>query len=75
MISSDAHQPARSPKGSQPRGVNVNPIWTKVIVDAVRDSMTKKCPHCKKAASYPRKQPGQFYNCKRCGHRFKEKGQ
>jgi len=54
--------------------INVNPLWTKVIVDAVRNSMKKKCPHCKKTASYPRKQPGQFYNCKRCGHRFKEKG-
>jgi uncharacterized paraquat-inducible protein A len=52
----------------------VNPIWTKVIVDAVTNAM-KKCPHCKKTAAYPRKQEGHFYTCKRCGHRFKEKGQ
>jgi len=52
----------------------VNPIWTKVIVDAVTNTM-KKCPHCKKTAAYPRKQVGHFYTCKRCGHRFKEKGQ
>jgi len=52
----------------------VSPIWTKVIADAITKS-AKKCPHCKKTASYSRKQPGQFYTCKRCGHRFKEKGQ
>jgi len=52
----------------------VNPIWTKVIVDAVTNAM-KKCPHCKKTAAYQRKQAGHFYTCKRCGHRFKEKGQ
>jgi len=51
----------------------MNPIWTRVIVDAVKNSMKKKCPHCKKLASYPRKQAGQFYTCKGCGHRFKEK--
>jgi DNA-directed RNA polymerase subunit M/transcription elongation factor TFIIS len=54
--------------------VKVNPIWTKVIVDAVRNTM-KKCPHCKKKAAYAQKQPGHFYTCKACGHRFKEKGQ
>lgn len=52
----------------------MNPIWTKLIVDAVGNSM-KKCPHCKKAAAYSRKRPGQFHTCKRCGHRFKEKGE
>jgi DNA-directed RNA polymerase subunit M/transcription elongation factor TFIIS len=52
----------------------VNPIWAKVIVDAVRNTI-KKCPHCKKKASYAKKQPGHFYTCKGCGHRFKEKGQ
>jgi ribosomal protein L37AE/L43A len=50
----------------------VNPIWTKMIVDAV-EKITKTCPHCKKAATYSRKRPGQFHKCKRCGHRFKEK--
>jgi phage FluMu protein Com len=52
----------------------VNPIWTKMIVDTVEKS-TKKCPHCKKVAAYAQKRPGQFHTCKRCGHRFKEKGQ
>lgn len=51
----------------------VNPIWTKVIIDTVGRS-TRKCPHCKKVAAYPRKRPGQFHKCKLCGHRFKEKG-
>ena len=51
----------------------VNPIWTKMIVDAV-EKVTRKCPHCKKSAAYPRKQPGQFHKCQRCSHRFKEKG-
>ena len=50
----------------------MNPIWTKVILDAVRYSM-KRCPQCKKASAYPQKRVGQFYNCKDCGHRFKEK--
>ena len=53
----------------------MNPIWTKMIVDSVRNSLRKKCPHYKKVAAYPRKQPGQFYNCKNCGHRFKQKSQ
>jgi ribosomal protein L37AE/L43A len=51
----------------------VNPIWTKIIVDAVAAAM-KECPICKKKGAYPRKQAGHFYTCKRCGHRFKEKG-
>lgn len=51
----------------------MNPIWTKMIVDAVEKS-TKKCPHCKKVATYTRKRPGQFHQCRSCGHRFKEKG-
>jgi transposase len=51
----------------------VNPIWTKMIVDAVENT-TKTCPHCKKVATYTRKRPGQFHKCKSCGHRFKEKG-
>ena len=51
----------------------MNPIWTKVILDAVMYSM-KHCPRCRKATAYPRKGVGQFYKCKHCGHRFKEKG-
>jgi ribosomal protein L37AE/L43A len=50
----------------------VSPIWTKIIVDAVAKAL-KKCPHCKKKSAYPEKQAGQFYKCKHCGHRFKEK--
>jgi hypothetical protein len=34
----------------------------------------KLCPHCKKTGSYRRKPVGQFYKCKHCRHRFKEKG-
>jgi ribosomal protein L37AE/L43A len=52
----------------------LNPIWTKIIVDAAANAI-KKCPHCKRKATYSRKQAGHFYTCKRCGHRFKEKGQ
>jgi phage FluMu protein Com len=52
----------------------VNPIWSKMIVDVV-ESITRKCPHCKKVGTYTQKRPGQFHICKRCGHRFKEKGQ
>ena len=51
----------------------MNPIMVKVIVDAVASAM-KKCPHCKKRSAHPKKRAGQFYTCKRCGHRFKEKG-
>lgn len=40
---------------------------------AVKEMM-KVCTHCKKAAAYVKKQPGQFYKCKYCGHKFKEKG-
>ena len=54
-------------------GEKVNPIWTKMIVDAV-ERATKTCTHCKRVATYPKKRPGQFYTCKHCGHRFKEKG-
>lgn len=36
----------------------MNPIWTKVIVDAVTNSM-KKCPHCKKTAAYPHRFPAR----------------
>lgn len=50
-----------------------NPIWTQIIYRTVKNAM-KKCPHCGKAAAYPQKRRGQFYTCKRCGHRFKEKG-
>jgi len=52
----------------------MTPILTKAIVDGVARAMRKKCPHCKKSATYPRKRAGQFYQCKQCGHRFKEKG-
>ena len=51
----------------------MNPIWTQVIVGAVK-SVTKKRPHCQKTATYPPKPIGHFYTCKGCRHRFKEKG-
>ena len=65
---------ARLAVGSNNRRLKMNPIWTKMIVDVVGNSM-KKCPHCKKVAAYVRKRPGQFHTCKHCGHRFKEKGE
>lgn len=76
---SDPRKPARpNPWSISETTINkeseVNPIWTPVIFDAVKSSR-KKCPHCKKVAAYPRKRVGQFHKCKRCGHRFKEKGQ
>lgn len=52
----------------------MNPMWTKMIVDAV-EKITRTCPHCKKVGTYTQKRRGQFHVCKRCGHRFKEKGQ
>ena len=51
----------------------MNPIWTHMIDKAVKE-VTKACNSCGKTATYARKQPGQFYTCKHCGHRFKEKG-
>jgi len=51
----------------------MNPIWTQVLLNAVKYAM-KQCPQCRKAAAYPQKRAGQFYKCKNCGHRFKEKG-
>jgi hypothetical protein len=52
----------------------MNPIWTQMIYKAVKDAM-KVCTNCKKAAAYPQKRPGQYYKCRFCGHRFKEKGE
>ena len=72
-IRSNVREPARSPGLLAREEKAVNPIFTKMIVDAVENS-TKTCPHCKRVATYARKQPGQFYTCKHCGHRFKEKG-
>ena len=51
----------------------MNPIWTHFVYDAARRGM-RVCTHCKRAAEYALKRPGQFYKCKHCGHRFKEKG-
>jgi DNA-directed RNA polymerase subunit M/transcription elongation factor TFIIS len=52
----------------------MNPIWQKVIYDAVKNAI-RVCPHCKKSAAYALKPAGRFYKCKHCGHKFKEKGQ
>jgi hypothetical protein len=54
------------------QGDDVTPIWTKLIVDAAL-KIRKTCTHCKRSATYQRKKPGQFYKCRHCGHRFKEK--
>ncbi len=48
-----------------------NPFWVSATAATVK-TLSKKCPHCGKRASYPRKEQGQFYTCKYCGHRFKE---
>jgi hypothetical protein len=50
-----------------------NPLWVS-IVSATAHKLTKKCPHCSRQGVYPAKQAGQFYLCKFCGHKFKEKG-
>lgn len=44
-----------------------------MIYEAAREVM-RVCSHCKKAAGYQAKRPGQYYKCRHCGHRFKEKG-
>jgi len=51
----------------------MNPIWTQVAYNTIKNAM-KRCPHCKKNGAYPQKKAGQFYTCKHCHHRFKEKG-
>ena len=51
----------------------MNPLWTSIIYTTTKKAM-KKCSHCGKVAAYPPKRPGQFYTCKKCGHKFKEKG-
>ena len=55
------------------RKVAMNPIWTQMINKAVKGA-TRVCSACGKSAAYTRKKAGQFYKCKYCGHRFKEKG-
>lgn len=49
-----------------------NPIWTTLIIATIQ-KLSRKCPHCNKKGTYSAKQPGQFYTCHHCGHRFKEK--
>ena len=49
----------------------MNPIWTQIILDAIKKAV-KKCPHCGKTG-YPEKQVGEFYKCANCGNQFKEK--
>ncbi len=51
----------------------MNPLWSKMIFDAVKEVM-KVCSHCKKASAYEGKKQGQYYRCRYCGHKFKEKG-
>jgi DNA-directed RNA polymerase subunit RPC12/RpoP len=54
--------------------IKVNPIWTQMIYNAVKEAM-KICTHCRKASVYQLKRPGQYYKCRYCGHKFKEKGE
>ena len=49
-----------------------NPIWTSVIAATIQ-KLSKKCTHCGRSAAYPKKEAGQYYTCKHCSHRFKEK--
>ncbi|MCI0486536.1 MAG: hypothetical protein L0229_08035 [Blastocatellia bacterium] len=51
----------------------MNPIWTPIIIEAIK-KVERRCTHCGKTSTYDRKKRGQFYNCKSCGHRFMEKG-
>jgi transposase-like protein len=51
-----------------------NPIWVSIAAAAAQ-KLSKRCPHCDRAATYPKKQPGRYYTCKYCGHRFKERGE
>ena len=53
--------------------VAMNPIWMQMIGKAVKEA-TRVCSACGKAGTYTRKKAGQFYKCKHCGHKFKEKG-
>jgi len=48
-----------------------NPFWISSIAATIK-KLSKVCTHCGRRATYPRKEPGQFYTCKYCGHRFKE---
>ena len=50
----------------------MNLIWTLMIAKAVKEAR-RVCTGCQKPSTYVRKQAGQFYTCKHCGHRFKEK--
>ncbi|MBL8167879.1 MAG: hypothetical protein JNJ50_06985 [Acidobacteria bacterium] len=50
----------------------MNPHWINLIYQAVKKSV-KRCPHCGKRGTYAKKRPGQFYICKHCRHRFKER--
>jgi tRNA(Ile2) C34 agmatinyltransferase TiaS len=50
----------------------MNPHWMQIIYQATKKA-SKRCTHCGKVAVYGKKSKGQFYTCKKCGHRFKEK--
>lgn len=52
----------------------MNPHWVQIIHQTVKKA-AKKCTHCGKIGSYAKKRKGEFYLCKHCGHRFKEKGE
>ncbi len=52
----------------------MNPHWARIIHQTVKKA-AKKCTHCGKTRTYAQKQKGEFYICKHCGHRFKEKGE
>ncbi len=50
----------------------MNPHWTQLVHHTLK-RLTRVCPHCGRKAVYEGKKTGQFYTCKKCGHRFMEK--
>jgi transposase-like protein len=51
----------------------MNPYNVAVAINTIKEAM-KQCPHCGRSNVYEKKKPGQFYQCKNCLHRFKERG-
>jgi DNA-directed RNA polymerase subunit RPC12/RpoP len=50
----------------------MNPHWTQIIFQTTKKA-SRKCAHCGKIGVYAQKKKGQFYTCKKCGHRFMER--
>jgi transposase-like protein len=50
----------------------MNPIWITSIIASFK-RVKRKCPLCGRTDVYFQKKVGQFYACKHCGEKFKEK--